>query len=93
MNAIHCAVTIQAETNICKSVMRRTYTDVFRWRTRYYFTIVISVTLPRSNSLADLIYDDILGNIFINSLLSSDTIWEICLPLLMILSFLQWHWE
>lgn len=49
-------------------------------RTRYYFTAAISVLLPRSGSLANLFYDDILCKIFIDSLLSLEAIWGIRLP-------------
>lgn len=43
--------------------------------------------LPRSGSLANLFYDDILGKIFIDSLFPLETIWGIHLPLLVTFHF------
>lgn len=82
MNAVHFAVTVQAEANVCRFVMERNLIDVQRQRTRYYFTAVILVMLLGSGSLANLFYDDILGNIFIDSLFPLETVWGIHLPLL-----------
>lgn len=87
MNEVHCAVMVQPETKVRRSVMERDWMDVLRQRTRYYFTVVTSVTLPRSGSLVHLFYDDSLGKIFIDSLLSLETVWGIHLPLLMTLHF------
>lgn len=70
MNAVHCAVTAQVETKVYRSAVEGNWTDVSRQRTRYYSTVVISVLLPRCGSPANLFYDDILGNIFTESLFS-----------------------
>lgn len=75
MNAGHCAETVQAEMKVQGSLRERNWTDALRQRTRYYFTAAISVLLPRSGSLANLFHDDILGKIFIDSLLPLETIW------------------
>lgn len=87
MNVVHFAVTVQAETKVCRSIMERNLIDVQRQRTRYYFTVVILVLLPRSGSLANLFYDEILGKIFIESLFPLETIWGIHLPLLVTFHF------
>lgn len=48
------------------------------------FHCLILVMLPRFGSFVNLFYDDRLGKIFIDSLLSLETVWGICLPLLVI---------
>lgn len=69
MNTVRCSVTVQAKTNVYKSVMERCLVDGLSGIPVPFYCYDF-LMLPIIGSLANLTYDDILGKIFRDSLLS-----------------------